>query len=91
MVTTTMSTFAGLTVGCARCHDHKFDPITQDDYYALQAVFAGIDKAERTFDVDPGLAASDPTGTARDPAPRLAAEGGAGVTLPRQAGRGGRV
>jgi mono/diheme cytochrome c family protein len=56
MVTTTMSTFAGLTVGCARCHDHKFDPITQDDYYALQAVFAGIDKAERTFDVDPKLA-----------------------------------
>ena len=56
MVTTTMSTFAGLTVGCARCQDHKFDPITQSDYYALQAVFAGIDKAERTFDVDPILA-----------------------------------
>ncbi len=28
----------GLTVGCARCHDHKFDPITQEDYYALQAI-----------------------------------------------------
>jgi hypothetical protein len=52
MVTTTLSTFSGLTVGCARCHDHKFDPITQDDYYSLQAVFAGIQKAERTFDTD---------------------------------------
>jgi hypothetical protein len=56
IVTSTFSTFAGLTVGCARCHDHKFDPITQGDYYALQAVFAGIDKAERAFDPDPALA-----------------------------------
>ena len=35
------STFLGLTVGCARCHNHKFDPILQSDYYRLQAVFAG--------------------------------------------------
>ena len=32
--------FQGLTVSCARCHDHKFDPITQDDYYALYGIFA---------------------------------------------------
>lgn len=38
-VDTTASVFLGLTVGCARCHDHKFDPITQRDYYRLQAVF----------------------------------------------------
>ena len=33
-------TFLGLTVNCARCHNHKFDPILQADYYRLQAVFA---------------------------------------------------
>ena len=41
MVSTVMSSFVSMTVHCARCHDHKFDPITQDDYYSLQAVFAG--------------------------------------------------
>ena len=55
VVTTVMSTFASTTVHCARCHDHKFDPISQEDYYALQAVFAGVDKAERGFDKYPTL------------------------------------
>jgi hypothetical protein len=50
MVATTMNTFIGLTVQCARCHDHKFDPITQEDYYSLQAVFAAVDRAERTYE-----------------------------------------
>jgi hypothetical protein len=36
------ATFLGVTVGCARCHDHKFDPITQQDYYRLQAFFAPL-------------------------------------------------
>ena len=36
------STFLGLTFGCAQCHDHKFDPITQRDYYRLQAFFANV-------------------------------------------------
>ncbi len=39
-VDTTSSVFLGLTVGCARCHDHKFDPIPQRDYYRMQAIFA---------------------------------------------------
>jgi hypothetical protein len=39
-VDTTGAVFLGLTVGCARCHDHKFDPITQKEYFSLQAVFA---------------------------------------------------
>src|SRR5205809_1067443 len=37
------SVFLGLTVGCARCHNHKFDPILQSDYYRLQAIFAGTE------------------------------------------------
>ena len=44
MVANAMSTFTSLTVHCARCHNHKFDPIRQEDYYALQAVFAGVDR-----------------------------------------------
>ena len=40
-------TFLGLTVACARCHDHKFDPITQKDYYALAGVFASCRISER--------------------------------------------
>src|SRR5262249_26606949 len=34
--------FLGLTVGCARCHDHKFDPTTQKDYFRLQSFFAAM-------------------------------------------------
>jgi len=52
MVSTAVGTFQSLTVHCARCHNHKFDPITQRDYYALQAVFAGVDRADRPFDAD---------------------------------------
>ena len=42
MVSITSTTFLGMSVGCARCHDHKFDPIPQKDFYALEAVFAGV-------------------------------------------------
>jgi len=37
----------GLTVGCARCHDHKFDPIKQSDYFSMQAIFAGLKYGNR--------------------------------------------
>lgn len=47
MVTTTFATFQGLTVNCARCHDHKFDPIPTRDYYQLTAAFHGITFGER--------------------------------------------
>jgi hypothetical protein len=49
MVTTAMSTFVSTTAHCARCHDHKFDPIKQRDYYRLQAVFAGVERANRSY------------------------------------------
>jgi mono/diheme cytochrome c family protein len=41
------SAFLALTVSCARCHDHKFDPISQADYYAMQAIFSGVRHGER--------------------------------------------
>ena len=52
MVSTTGSAFFGLTVGCARCHNHKFDPISQTDYYSLKAVFAGVQHGERPLKPD---------------------------------------
>lgn len=55
IVANVFSTFASVTVHCARCHDHKFDPVPQADYFALQAVFAGTEKAERLFDPDPEI------------------------------------
>jgi hypothetical protein len=41
---TTGAAFLGLTLGCARCHNHKYDPITQKDYFAMQAIFAASDR-----------------------------------------------
>jgi len=49
MVATTGSAFLGLTVGCARCHNHKFDPIAQTDYYSMAGVFAGFQHGERAW------------------------------------------
>ncbi len=52
LVTQTMAAFVSTTANCARCHAHKFDPITQEDYYALQAVFAGVGKGNVSYDED---------------------------------------
>lgn len=46
MTDTTGLVFLGLTLGCARCHDHKYDPLSQEDYYRLQAFFAAFQPAE---------------------------------------------
>ncbi|MCB1242240.1 MAG: PSD1 domain-containing protein [Verrucomicrobiae bacterium] len=56
LVTQTMGAFTSTTANCARCHAHKFDPITQEDYYSLQAVFAGVIEGDVGFDEDPGVA-----------------------------------
>lgn len=48
MVTTVITATQGLTINCARCHDHKLDPISQEDYYELTAVFAGTHRADRS-------------------------------------------
>src|SRR5687767_15484452 len=49
MVATTSGAFLGLTVGCARCHDHKFDPVSQTDYFRVAAAFAGVQHGERAL------------------------------------------
>jgi hypothetical protein len=47
IINATGESFLGMTLGCARCHDHKFDPISQRDYYALYATFAGVRHGDR--------------------------------------------
>ena len=49
MIQATSAAFLGLTVGCARCHDHKFDPIPTRDYYAWHATFAGVRHGRRVL------------------------------------------
>ena len=56
MVANTINTFQSMTVHCAQCHNHKFDPIPSEDYYSLQAVFAAIDRADKQYDLDPQVA-----------------------------------
>ncbi len=48
-------TFLGLTVNCARCHAHKFDPIPQDEYYRIKSVFDGVRHGERPLATDAEL------------------------------------
>ncbi len=49
IIRATSEAFLGMTVGCSRCHDHKFDPISQRDYYAMYATFAGVRHGPRTL------------------------------------------
>ncbi len=52
MVQNAIGTVCSLTVQCAQCHYHKFDPISQEDYYSLHAVFAGIDRTDVDYYTD---------------------------------------
>ncbi len=55
MVTQVIASTVGLTINCARCHDHKLDPITTEDYYSLWAVFAGVKRGDRALPGDATL------------------------------------
>src|ERR1043165_8216444 len=57
MVANTIGTFNSMTISCAQCHDHKFDPMTMEDYYSLHAVFAALDRADRRYYADAQLMA----------------------------------
>ena len=52
MLTQVVTASMGITINCARCHDHKLDPITQREYYALKAVFAGVNRGDRVIDIE---------------------------------------
>ena len=54
-IDTTAKVFMGLTMGCARCHDHKFDPISAKDYYSMASIFASIKNFES---LDPSMTVS---------------------------------
>ena len=67
-VETTSTVWLGLTVGCARCHDHKFDPITQKDYYRLFAYFNNVPERGLVFEFgndEPYIKAPTPEQEAR--------------------------
>jgi hypothetical protein len=67
-------TFLGLTVNCARCHDHKFDPVRQEEYYRLTAALAGVRHGQRAL--------PSPTAT-KDDEPTLAAPVQAYACVPK--------
>ena len=55
MLSNVFNSFCAVTIQCARCHEHKGDPITQEHYYSLQSIFAAVDKADRPYNVDPSI------------------------------------
>jgi hypothetical protein len=90
-VDTVGAAFLGLTVGCARCHDHKFDPISQRDYYRMSALFAGSVEREiplvSLFDIQTA-SRNFPLLNQAQVLKQMAGRGGRGGGRGRGAGRG---
>jgi mono/diheme cytochrome c family protein len=59
IVTNIGQTFLGMSVGCARCHDHKFDPVSQQEYFAMQAFVAGVEYGDRELQSSEAKAARE--------------------------------
>src|SRR5262249_12874865 len=75
MISTVGTAFLGLTVGCARCHEHKYDPIPQQDYYHLIATLARTDSVQLRLDPAPEHTRRLKAAYDKDHAPLLAALG----------------
>ena len=73
MTATTGSAFLGLTVGCARCHDHKFDPIPTADYYRMLSSFTTTVRSEIDLDLDPAKYKKEKSGFDAEHSPLAAA------------------
>jgi hypothetical protein len=73
MLATIGTSMLGLTVGCARCHDHKFDPIPQADYYRLLSTFTTTVRSEIDLNLDPEGYRKARTAFDREHAPYVAA------------------
>jgi len=91
-VSTVGQAFLGLTIHCARCHDHKFDPIRQEEYYRLTAALGGVRHGERNIGNLPTRREADVRKAALQTRleslqKRLAAVDSIPVTAPRPVGR----
>ena len=73
MLATTSTAFLGMTVGCARCHDHKFDPIPTRDYYRMLSTFTTTVRSDIDLDLDPERTRRNREAFDREHAPRVAA------------------
>ena len=81
-VNTTGTVFLGLTIGCAQCHDHKYDPISQREYYRLFAFFNNVDEPELEIATPAELARRQ---AIRAPDRRVSPRAGRAVSRPRRA------
>jgi len=70
-IDTLSRTFLGLTVACARCHDHKFDPISMADYYALAGIFASTEMLDAPIDGEPDKHTDPAAEKNKRPAPNV--------------------